>query len=134
LWDPVLDCSSWVMVGQTESYSPIWPRIEDWYSDVIEHLHVTHFRPHPAGNNPTRLPEKCDMNDAGFHALNSSFACEVAFKGKPLVVHDEGCMAWGINTEFEGVQAWAEWLAWTQWHHDEIRAGEPIAHLFEDIA
>ena len=114
-----------VICGQTEPYSPHWNTMAEWYDTLIG---ATHFRPHPAGNNPTRLPVKRGW-DANFHVLNSSIAVEAAIRGCPLVVHDEGCMAHGIKDR----EHWAHWLAWTQWNWHEIESGEPIKHLFEGI-
>lgn len=114
-----------VICGQTEPYSPHWDHIEDWYASIKS---ATHFRPHPAGSNPTGLPTKRDWA-ANFHVLNSSVGIEAVIRGRPVLVHDEGCMAYGIKDRDE----WAAWLAWTQWHWDEIRAGEPIKHLFEEL-
>ena len=112
-----------VICGQTETYSPHWDRIEDWYASIEG---ATHFRPHPAGDNPTGLPVKTDWH-AKFHVLNSSIGIEAVIRGRPVKIHDQGCMAYGILDR----QEWANWLAWTQWSWDEIRAGKPIRHLFE---
>lgn len=114
-----------VICGQTEPYSPHFKSMSEWYDTIVG---ATHFRPHPAGDNPTQLPIKRGW-DANFHVLNSSIAVEAAIRGLPLMVHDEGCMAHGIRDR----QAWANWLAWTQWSWDEIESGDPIKHLFEDI-
>jgi hypothetical protein len=115
-----------VICGQTEPYSPHWHSMAEWYDSIVG---ATHFRRHPAGVNPTCLPEKRGW-DANFHVLNSSIAVEAAIRGCPLVVHDEGCMAHGIQDR----ESWAHWLAWTQWRWDEIESGKPIKHLFEGIA
>jgi hypothetical protein len=114
-----------VICGQTEPYSPDWKNMYSWYNSIVG---ATHFRPHPAAGNPTALPIKRGW-DANFHVLNSSVGVEAAIRGCPLVVHDEGCMAHGIQDR----QDWANWLAWTQWSWDEIRQGKPIQHLFEAI-
>lgn len=114
-----------VICGQTEPYSPHFKSMSEWYDTIVG---ATHFRPHPAGDNPTQLPIKRGW-DANFHVLNSSIAVEAAIRGLPLMVHDEGCMAHGIRDR----QEWANWLAWTQWSWDEIESGDPIKHLFEDI-
>ena len=114
-----------VLCGQTETYSPKFAQIEDWYATVKD---ATHFRPHPAGNNPTGLPVKKDWC-ASFHVLNSSVGIEAVIRGCHVVIHDEGCMAFGITDR----EQWATWLAWTQWRWNEIRAGAPIKHLFEAI-
>ena len=125
LWPELLGATYTVICGQTETYSPHYANLLQWY-DSIEG--ATHFRPHPAGNNPTRLPVRMEITDSAFHILNSSFGCEMAIKGRPLQVHDEGAMCYHA---YEDRERWAQWLAWTQWHHEEIKAGEPIGHLFE---
>ena len=86
----------------------------------------THFRPHPAGRNPTSLPTVTDWIDAHYHVLRSSVAVEALIRGYPVTVYDESSMAYGVTDR----QEWAECLAWTQWSWDEIRQGEPIGHLF----
>lgn len=124
LWPLTLGYSDVVLCGQTEPYSPHWDRMEDWYATVKE---ATHFRPHPQGNNPTELPVKKDWIDAKFHVLNSSVGVEAVIRGRPVEIHDEGCMAFGS----EDRETWAHWLAWTQWRWDEIREG--IGHLFDHV-
>ena len=114
-----------VICGQTETYSPDWKTMAEWYDTIVG---ATHFRPHPTGDNPTGLPVKRGW-DANFHVLNSSVAVEAAIRGCPLIVHDEGCMAHGIKDREE----WAHWLAWTQWNWSEIESGYPIKHLFETL-
>jgi hypothetical protein len=123
LWPPLMGYQHIVLCGQTEPYSPHWSRLDEWYATVTE---ATHFRPHPAGTNPTALPVKTDWTDAKFHVLNSSVAVEAVIRGRPVEVHDEGCMAYGIEDREE----WAHLLAWTQWNWEEIRAGRPVGHLF----
>ena len=123
LWPMLMGYEDIVICGQTEPYSPHWDRIEDWYASITD---ATHFRRHPAGTNPTRLPEKKGWTDAKFHVLNSSVGVEAVIRGRVVEVHDEGCMAYGIEDRDE----WAHWLAWTQWSWDEIRAGRPIEHYF----
>lgn len=122
LWPQVLDGEAVVLCGQTESYTPDWPNIEDWYATVP----ATHFRPHPAGSNPTGLPIHRDWFNAQFHVLNSSVGVEAVIRGRIVTVHDEGCMAYGVQDR----ETWAHWLAWTQWSWDEIRRGAQIEHLF----
>jgi len=117
-------CDS-VICGQTETYSPHWDHIEDWYASIRG---ATHFRPHPRGDNPTGLPVAFDWH-AKFHVLNSSIGIEAVIRGRPVKIHDQGCMAYGILDR----QEWANWLAYTQWSWDEIREGKPIKHLFEAI-
>lgn len=118
------DGSRVVLCGQTEPYSPHWERIEDWYATVD----ATHFRPHPAGSNPTGLPVTRSWDDCGLAVtLNSSVGVDALFNGVRCRADDEGSMAWGVDDR----EAWVRWLAWTQWHHDEVAAGIP--HLFEDL-
>jgi hypothetical protein len=125
LQDMKLPFRDTVICGQTEPYSPHWENMWSWYDTLID---ATHFRPHPAAGNPTALPIKRGW-DANFHVLNSSVGVEAAIRGVPLIVHDEGSMAHGIQDR----QDWAHWLAWTQWSWKEIAAGKPIQHLFEAI-
>lgn len=114
-----------VLCGQTETYSPDYPTLTSWYSTVT----ATHFRPHPAGDNPTGLPIARDWTDCGLAVtLNSSVGVDAAINGVRVRAMDKGSMAWGAMKDR---REWLRWLAWTQWHHDEIEAGIP--HLFEDL-
>lgn len=121
-----------VLCGQTESYSPVWT-LDAWYRSV----RATHFRAHPAGDNPTGLPVALDFDDAVAVTLNSSVAVQCVMQGIPTVTMDEGSMAWDVTGHsLEDIRTpdrlpWMHRLAWTQWSHDEIREGRPIAHLFE---
>ena len=126
-----------VICGQTESYSPRWRCLRDWYSAIPN---ATHFRKHPAGENPTRLPNATDWGDVGLViTLNSSVAIEAVLNGIPTVTMDEGSMAWEVTGHAPDVRItpyrydWLEWLAWTQWSWREIEAGAPIRHLFEEL-
>ena len=126
-----------VLCGQTESYSPHYRRLLDWYSGITK---ATHFRKHPAGMNPTDLPSIKDWDDVGLCVtLNSSIGVESVMRGIPTVTMDESAMAWDVtgHSQDEIVtperRPWLEWLSWTQWHHDEIEAGKPIKHLFEAL-
>ena len=116
-----------VLCGQTETWSPHYPTLEDWYATAS----ATHFRPHPAGANPTGLPETRKWSDAGLAiTLNSSVAVDAVLAGVPTVTMDEGSMAWDVtgHTPDEILKParlpWLHWLAWTQWSHDEIREGK----------
>lgn len=123
-----------VLCGQTETYSPHWPRLDDWYASV----RATHFRRHPAGDNPTGLPETRSWNDCGLAVtLNSSIGVEAVLAGVPTVTMDQGAMAWDVTghqpTEIVKPprSEWLHWLAWTQWHWNEIEEGTPWAHLLD---
>jgi len=116
-----------VLCGQTETYSPTWDHIEDWYAS---HSEATHFRRHPAGE-VWRLPLADTFTDAGtVITLNSSVAIEALILGRHVTVDDAGGMAYGWSSR----EQLMHWLAWTQWHHEEIRTGKPIAHLFDQVA
>jgi len=120
-----------VLCGQTESYSPDWPCIEDWYASV----QATHFRPHPAGQSWGHLPLKSDLENSTAIILNSSLGVSCVLGGFDTEVHDYGAMSYGIWEQYgNDRQAWAAWLAWTQWRWDEIRDGHAIAHLFDRVA
>ena len=123
-----------LLCGQTETYSPKYQDVRDWYEVVP----ATHFRKHPAGENPTDLPCMSDWADVGrVVTLNSSIGVESVLTGIPTVTMDEGAMAWDVSshrpdvTETPDRRRWLRWLSWTQWRHDEIEQGTPIKHLFE---
>jgi len=120
-----------VLCGQTESYSPRWKSMLEWYQSAGNVC--THFRPHPAQPvNPTLLPEWRSFEDvARIVTLNSSVAVDAIINGIPTVVEDEGGMAWPGFTTGDDRIPWLRWLAWTQFSHEEIAAGETIRHLFE---
>ena len=125
-----------VLCGQTETYSPHYETLEDWYATV----EATHFRPHPQGHNPTALPYTRDWTDCGQAVtLNSSIGVESVIKGIPTVTMDEGAMAWQVSSHEPGEfytpnrSKWLEWLCWTQWSWSEIDQGLPIRHLFASI-
>lgn len=116
-----------VVCGQTESYCD--RSLEKWYRSV----NASHFRRHPFGANPTTLPEWSSFDDCELVTLNSSVAIQGLIHGCRVEVHDEGGMAYGTECTDEGRLELMHWLAWTQWHHDEIQDGEPIKHLFEGL-
>lgn len=123
-----------LLCGQTETYSPRFHSLEDWYSTVK----ATHFRKHPVGDNPTDLPCMDDWADVGrVVTLNSSIGVQSVMMGIPTVTMDEGAMAWDVTSHNPDSEVtpdrrrWLRWLSWTQWRHDEIADGKPIAHLFE---
>jgi len=125
-----------VLCGQTETYSPNYAQLPDWYSVA----RATHFRSHPTGENPTGLPRAKDWSDCRLAVtLNSSVAVDAVIAGVPTVTMDEAAMAWDVtsHTPDEVItpdrRPWLEWLSWTQWHWDEIRDGLPIAHLFKEL-
>jgi hypothetical protein len=125
-----------VLCGQTEPYSPHWRTIDDWYRSIK----ATHFRPHPAGSNPNLLPTAQDFeNCKAAVVLNSSIAIKTVMAGVPTVTMDEGSMAWDVtghsldDIRMPDRRPWCHALAYTQWSHDEIREGKPIAHLFEGM-
>ena len=115
-----------VLCGQTESYSPQWARLEDWYGSVK----ATHFKAHPQGINPTGLPDVRDFENCRCAAvLNSSIAVQCVLAGVPTVTWDEGCMAWDVtghslkDIRMPDRLPWCHVLAFTQWSDDEIREG-----------
>lgn len=125
-----------VLCGQTATFSPHYADPAEWYAKVS----ATHFRRHPAGDNPTGLPNQTDWADVGrVVTLNSSVGVESVLTGIPTVTMDEAAMAWDVSSHDPEVSItpyrsrWMRWLAWTQWRHDEIEAGTPIKHLFERV-
>ena len=125
-----------ILCGQTETYSPHYATLNDWYSMID----ATHFRGHPSGNNPTGLPRASSWDDCGLAiTLNSSIGVEAVIAGVLTVTMDEGAMAWDVTghdpnfPKYFDRKPWLEWLSWTQWSWDEIRDGIPIRHLFEEL-
>ena len=109
-----------VICGQTETYSPHYAALTDWYSKVS----ATHFRKHPAGDNPTGLPLAAHWRDYGrVITLNSSVGVESVLHGIPTVTMDEAAMAWDVTGHKPDERVtpdrhdWLQWLSWTQWQH-----------------
>jgi hypothetical protein len=121
-----------VLCGQTESFSPHYATLKDWYEHVPT---ATHFRKHPSGDNPTGLPDAVDFLNATAVTLNSSVGVQCVLDGIPTVTMDEAAMAWGVTGHdlahviTPNRQQWCEWLSYTQWSDDEIREGTPWAFL-----
>jgi hypothetical protein len=120
-----------VLCGQHESWSPKWPDLGAWYATVK----ATHFRKHPAGDNPTGLAETRTWDGCGLAVtLNSSVAVDAVLSGIPSVTMDEGAMAWDVTSHDGEIikpprRDWLHWLAWTQWTWTEIAEGKPWAHF-----
>lgn len=115
-----------VLCGQHQSWSPQWPVLADWYASVK----ATHFRRHPAGDNPTGLIETRDWNACGLAVtLNSSVGVAAVLAGVPTQVHDFAGMAWPGFAYGSDREPWLHWLAHTQWTWDEIAEGRPWAHI-----
>jgi hypothetical protein len=117
-----------ILCGQTETYSPHWRSLNEWYASVG----ASHFRPHPAGTNSTGLPEAADFSDCQIAVtLNSSIGVKTVIEGIPTITMDKGAMAWAVTGHSRGEirmpdrREWANWLAWTQWTDDELREGIP---------
>jgi hypothetical protein len=129
-----------ILAGQTETYSPNYPSLDAWYGEV--HEYCSHFRPHPAAmvmDRPFGLRKCADLDDCKLLVtLNSSIGVAAVMNGIPTVTMDEAAMAWDVTSHRPGEiitperDDWLHWLAYTQWNHDEIEAGAPISHLFED--
>lgn len=118
-----------ILCGQHASWCPT--SLAEFYKTP-----ATHFRRHPAADNPTGLPETRVWRDAGLAiTLNSSVGVESVMAGVPTVTLDEGAMAWDVSGHSVDEvikpprQEWLSWLAWTQWSWDEIAEGKPWAHL-----
>lgn len=124
-----------VLCGQTRAWSPRYAVVAEWYGTVAGEC--TRFRPHPADNGSPPsgadgqlLPLHGDWNGvARAVTLNSSVAVEAVLRGIPAVAMDDGAMAWDVTGRHPADvrrpdrSGWLHWLAWTQWHHEEIRAG-----------
>ncbi len=123
-----------VLCGQTETYSPYFASPEDWYKFLDPW--PTHFRAHPAGANPTKLPAAGEFQPHDIAVtLNSSIGVQCILNGITTVTMDEGAMAYDVSghcpseATVEERQPWCNWLAWTQWCDDEIREGTPWRYL-----
>lgn len=121
-----------LLCGQYHTWSPSFASPDEWYRTVS----ATHFRRHPAGDNPTGLPETSRFDDVAVAiTLNSSIGVQAVLAGVPTVTMDEGAMAWDVtgHSPDEIVKParlpWLHWLAWTQWSWNEISEGTPWAHL-----
>lgn len=130
-WKP---CGSHVVLcGQTETYSPRYQQLSDWYRDVA----ATRFRRHPAGDNPTGLPECADFRDAIAVTLNSSIGVQCVIDGIQTITMDEGSMAWDVtghsltDIRMPDRTLWLYAIAHTQWSDDEIREGVPWDSLLQ---
>lgn len=106
-----------VVCGQTESYCST--HLRDWYESVG----ATHFRKHPAGENPTGLPEWNSFDDCELVTLNSSVAIQGIIHGCKTEVHDVGGMAYGTLPTDESRLDLMHWLAWTQFSDQEVSEG-----------
>lgn len=123
-----------VLCGQVGSYSPDWMDETNWYGSIADKC--THFRPHPRGDNPTKLPLSEGWDDVKCAVvLNSSVAVQTVMCGIPTVTMDKGSMAWPItghsldDIRTPEREEWCHWLAWCQWSHDEITEGLPWDYL-----
>ena len=99
--------------------------------------HADAFRPHPAGDNPTRLPTASTWAGVGKALVYaSSVAVQTVIAGIPTVTLDPRSMAWDVTAHvphetWTGDRLpWAHRLAWCQWSWTEIAEGR-IAHLME---
>lgn len=132
-----------ILCGQTETYSPHYRRVADWYAAVA--AACSHFRRHPAGRPhaatdgvAVRLPESGSWDGCGRAVtLNSSVGVETVLQGIPTVTMDEAAMAWDVTSHRADESAtpdrtaWLHRLAWTQWSYDEIREGVPWPRLID---
>ncbi len=116
-----------VLCGQTETYSPHYAHIYDWYYEARA---ATHFRPHPADQMKCDWPIATDFEDAVAVPLNSSSGVKTVIAGVPTITMDEGAMAWDVtghsldDVRTPPREEWAHRLAYTQWSDDEIREGK----------
>jgi hypothetical protein len=117
-----------VLCGQTETYSPNYASVADWYNSLG--LWPSHFRKHPSGENPTGLPDAGAFRPTDIAVtLNSSIGVQCVLNGIATVTMDEGAMAYPVTGHAKNMacigerEPWCHWLAWTQFTDDEIREG-----------
>jgi hypothetical protein len=110
--------------------------MDAWYRTATEAYRMAgfepRFRPHPHGNGAAYASLASDLAGAALVvSWNSNSAVDAALAGVPTVAMDRGSMAWDVAGHELGAMppvpdrtAWANRLAWCQWHADEMRSGD----------
>lgn len=119
-----------------------------WANETIEAARKawgreTIFRPHPhsvrnAGMATSLLPLPAAL--AAQHVwmavtYNSSAAVECVSNGVPTVALNDASMSWDVTSHSIGErkmpdrEAWAHWLSYCQWSHEEFENGVALAHI-----
>ena len=118
--------------------------LREAYAEIIALGEKVVFRPHPMagavsyGNlAPVSTSSLADEWARAKYVVtfNSNTGVDAALAGVPVVVMDEGSMAWPVagheigDIEMPDRDTWAHNLAYAQWSEDEIRAGEAWEYL-----
>ena len=145
-----------LVVGQVPSDTAVaGTNIGHWAQQTIYHVRSllpdveVVYRPHPADLTP-RLPNGARISEGPLAAdlagaavavtFNSTVGVDAALAGVPVVAMDEGSMAWPVAAHQVSQHSlleqpepdreeWGERLAYTQWAHAEISAGDAWARL-----
>ena len=121
-----------VLCGQTELYCDLYPNLHEWYRSALDQYHWTDFRPHPTERaKPGGVPVWSTWDDVKLAiTLNSSVAIDAMIRGVPVRAVDPYAMSHLCGGLADREHLFQK-LAWTQWSWEEIKRGEPIAHLFD---
>ena len=107
------------------------------------HVGMIFYRPHPLARQVAPHGIRClngtieeDLSGASIAVTyNSNSGVDAVLAGVPVVVMDEGGMAWPVASHDPAIviypdrTAWASEMAWCQWTDEEIRNGDAWEHL-----
>jgi hypothetical protein len=155
-WRAGGDCV--LLIGQVHGDAALQGRnLGGWYADTARAAADVYglpvlFRPHPlevrrigvvrtvAGTEQDTGPLEVALSRAAVVVTwNSNTGVDALLAGKLTVAHDAGAMAWPVCGHRLGDpgsgdrEAWAHALAWKQWSMDEIRSGEALVGIVEDV-
>lgn len=119
-----------------------------WYAEQARRASIefglpAKFRPHPLARRrgPVRPVLGAEMIGGDMGAalsgaaivltFNSNLGVDALVAGKRATCDDPGSMIHGV-TEWQR-EAWLHRLAWKQWSMDEIRSGEALVGIVEDL-
>jgi len=146
-----------LLIGQVKGDASLrGQNLRHWYADTARHARTVYnlpvrFRPHPEelkrGHSTTVAGCETDlgklrdalMGAAVVVTFNSNTAVESVLAGKPTVCMDAGSMAWTVCAHSLGDapprarEAWAHALAWKQWTLDEIRNGDALIGIVNEL-
>lgn len=120
--------------------------LRPWYAEQARRASIefglpAKFRPHPLAHRrgPVRPVPGAEMVEGDMAAalagaavvltFNSNLGVDALVAGKRAECADVGSMIWGVCDR----EAWLHRLAWKQWTLDEIRSGEALVGVVEDM-